>query len=114
MNNQPDGPGSRDPVEPIRSRDELLQRIRPFMNKIRASYNVQSLALFGSAVRDSLTAESDVDILVEFQGPPTSDDYFELKFFLEDILGWDVDLVTLKGLRPVFRSRVTEECIPIE
>ncbi|MBR32327.1 MAG: hypothetical protein CMN77_13560 [Spirochaetaceae bacterium] len=91
-----------------------MQRIRPMLPELRNSYNVESLALFGSAVRDELNPESDVDILVEYRNPPNSDNYFDLKFLLEDILGREVDLVTLNGLRPAFRSSVSEECIPIE
>jgi predicted nucleotidyltransferase len=46
------------------------------------------LALFGSVARDEATAESDVDLLVEFEGGATFDRYMDLKFFLEECLGF--------------------------
>jgi len=58
------------------------------------------LALFGSAARNSATTESDVDVLVAFDGPATSRGYFGVLFFLEDLVGCPVDLVTEKALRP--------------
>lgn len=62
-------------------------------------YGVQSLALFGSAARNRLRKTSDVDILVQFS-QPTWANYIGLKFYLEDLLGREVDLVTPKGLKP--------------
>ena len=53
---------------------------------------VKSLSLFGLVVQGGSRLESDVDILVEFKGRATFDRYMELKFFLEDLLGGDVDL----------------------
>ncbi|MBI2939097.1 MAG: metallopeptidase family protein, partial [Chloroflexi bacterium] len=55
-------------------------------------FGVKSLALFGSVARDEAGPESDVDVLVEFDGPPTFDQYIGLKLYLEDLLGAHVDL----------------------
>ena len=57
------------------------------------------MALFGSTARDAATANSDVDILVDFDGAATSQRYFGVQFYLEDLLGCAVDLVTEKALR---------------
>lgn len=57
-------------------------------------YGVKSLALFGSVARDEATANSDIDLLVEFDGKVTFDCYMDLKFFLEDSLGCPVDVVS--------------------
>jgi predicted nucleotidyltransferase len=48
---------------------------------------VTDLALFGSTVRDSARSDSDVDILVAFDGPATSERYFGVQFYLEDLFG---------------------------
>ena len=58
------------------------------------------LALFGSFARGQATDSSDIDILVAFDGPATSRSYFGVQFYLEDLLGRSVDLVTTKALRP--------------
>ena len=74
-----------------------------------SQFGVKSLALFGSVVRDKARSGSDVDILVEFEGTATFDRYMELEFFLEDLLGCPVDLVTRKALRPRLRPYVEKE-----
>ena len=74
-------------------------------------YGVRSLALFGSVVRGEQKPESDIDLLVEFEGPATFDGYMELKFYLEDLLGQSVDLVTLKALRPQLRPWIEQDLV---
>lgn len=76
-------------------------------------FGVKSLALFGSVARGEDRSESDVDVLVEFKGRATFDRYMELKFFLEDLLGGRVDLVTRKALRPSMRPAIEEEAIRV-
>ena len=73
-------------------------------------YDVKSLALFGSAARNRLRKRSDVDILVQFN-QPTWANYIGLKFYLEDLLGRDVDLVTPKGLKPAVRPSVEKDLL---
>ena len=68
-----------------------------------------NLALFGSFAREQATEKSDVDILVEFQGPATSKAYFGLQFYLEELLCRPVDLVTSKALRQEFRPYVQRD-----
>ena len=58
---------------------------------------------------DAARADSDIDILVSFYGPATSARYLGAQFFLEDLLGRPVDLVTDKALRPELRPLVERE-----
>ena len=74
-------------------------------------YGVKRLALFGSVVRNEAGADSDIDVLVEFEGRATFDAYMDLKFYLEDLLGKPVDLVTQKALRPQLRPRIERELV---
>ncbi|HEX7052493.1 MAG TPA: nucleotidyltransferase family protein [Burkholderiales bacterium] len=78
-----------------------------------ARFGVRRLAVFGSAARDELTESSDVDVLVEFEGPATFAAYMDLKFYLEDLLGRPVDLVTEKGLRQELRPYVEKELVVV-
>jgi predicted nucleotidyltransferase len=80
---------------------------------LAARFGVTRLALFGSVARDTATPDSDVDILVGFDGPATSARVFGVQFFLEDALGNPVDLVTEKALRSEFRPYVERERIDI-
>lgn len=76
-------------------------------------FGVTDLALFGSTARNTATANSDVDILVAFDGPATSKRYFGVQFYLEDLLKRPVDLVTEKALRPELRPFVEKEAIHV-
>jgi predicted nucleotidyltransferase len=69
----------------------------------------QALALFGSTVRNAARNDSDVDVLVDFDGPATSARYFGVQFYLENLLGCPVDLVTEKGLRAELRPFIERE-----
>ncbi len=70
---------------------------------------MKTLAVFGSVARDEARQDSDVDILVDFQGPATFNGYMDLKFFLEDLLGCPVDLVTRRSIRPRIKARIESE-----
>ena len=92
-------------------KDEVLWRLREHRDELRKRFGVKSLAVFGSVARGEAGPESDVDILVEFEGRATFDRYMGLKFFLEDLLGRRVDLVTRKALKPRLRPYVEREAI---
>lgn len=89
---------------------ELLARSKP---DLQARYSVTRLALFGSTARGEAGADSDVDVLVAFDGPATSKRYFGVQFYLEDLLGCPVDLVTEKALRPELRPYIEQEKIDV-
>jgi predicted nucleotidyltransferase len=72
-------------------------------------YGVARLALFGSAVRDTAREGSDIDILVAFDGPATAERYFGVQFYLEDLFGRPVDLVTENALRAELRPFIEQE-----
>ena len=92
-------------------RDEILKILRAHRDELRKQFGVKSLAVFGSVARGEAGPDSDVDILVEFEGRATFDRYMGLKFFLEDLLGRRVDLVTRKALKPRLRPYVEQEAI---
>ena len=91
-------------------RQTILSTLQEHRDKIY-SFGVHSLALFGSTARNQATEDSDLDSLVEFAGVATFDLYMDLKFFLEDLFGKPVDLVTKKSLKSQIRQRVLEEAI---
>ena len=86
----------------------ILSTIKP---ELTSRFGVNRLALFGSTARDAAQSNSDVDILVTFDGPATSARYFGVQFILEDLLGTRVDLVTEKALRAELRPFIEKEAI---
>ena len=89
---------------------ELLRRSKP---ELKARFGVTGLALFGSTARNTASSGSDVDVLVAFEGPATSKRYFGVQFYLEDLLGCPVDLVTEKALRPELRPYIEKERVNV-
>lgn len=79
--------------------------------ELASRFGVVTLALFGSTVRNMAREDSDVDILVSFDGPATSARYFGVQFYLEDLLGRPVDLVTDKALRQELRPYIENEAV---
>lgn len=95
------------------SRDEALNLLRAHKATLVERFGVTALALFGSTVRDQASDGSDVDILVCFDGPATAKRYFGVQFYIEDLLGRPVDLVTDKALRPELRPYVEAEAVHV-
>ena len=95
------------------SRDEALSLLRSHKAAIVEQFDIIELSLFGSTARDEADADSDIDILVRFNGPAHYRRYFGLQFYLEDLLAEPVDLVSEKALRKEFRPYVEAEAIRV-
>jgi predicted nucleotidyltransferase len=94
-------------------RAELISKLQACAPELAARFGVKRLALFGSFARDAARSDSDVDVLVDFGGPATPEAYFGVQFYLEDHLGFPVDLVTERALRPQLRPYVERDAIII-
>ncbi len=95
------------------NKQQALALLSQHRDEIAKKFAVKQLALFGSTARDEAREDSDVDILVEFEGPATFDGYFDLKDYLEQLFGRPVDLVTEKGLKPRARRHVEKDMIHV-
>lgn len=88
----------------------VLSRLKPELTK---RFGVTRVGLFGSTVHDKSGPESDVDIVVAFDGAATSRRYFGVQFLLEDALCHPVDLVTEKAMRPELQSYIYNELVNV-
>ncbi|MGH9856083.1 MAG: nucleotidyltransferase family protein [Blastocatellia bacterium] len=71
---------------------------------------VKRFGLFGSFARGQQHQQSDVDLLVEFEpGQKSFDNFMRLAFFLEELLGRKVDLVTPESLSPHIGPHILRE-----
>ena len=96
------------------TRDELIALLKSHKNYLARTFGVTDIACFGSTVRNDASETSDIDVLVSFDGPATSKRYFGVQFYLEDLLGRNVDLVTNKALRPELRAFIEKEAVHVE
>ena len=87
----------------------LIQQNRSELTK----FGVKSLSLFGSVARDEAKKNSDIDLLVEFNGKVTFDSFMDTKFFLEDLLGVKVDLVMPQAIRPRLKPYIMKDLIHV-
>lgn len=95
------------------NREQILKTLADHRHEIARRFGVKDLAVFGSAARDELRDDSDVDVLVEFEGPATYDGYFKLQDYLQALLGRPVDLVTERGLKPRARRHVEKDLVRV-
>lgn len=94
-------------------RDEALQLLRTHRAELRR-FGVATIKLCGSVARDEAREESDVDVLVDFErGAPRFNDYMDLKFYLEDLFGRDVDVLTPGGLKERARESILSQAIDV-
>ena len=96
------------------NRYEVLNMLRTHKPTFAQRFGVTELALFGSVVHDQAGEDSDINIRVRFSGPTTSKACFGLQFYLEDLLGRPVDLVTDKTLREEIRPYVEQGAIHVQ
>ena len=91
----------------------VLSKLKDCIEEIRQRFSVRTLAIFGSIARDEAADNSDVDVLVVFDRKASFDLFMDLKFYLEELLGLRVDLVTDKALRPQVRRIIEGELIDV-
>jgi len=85
--------------------EEIKDKIIPILKK----YGVKRASLFGSFVRGEERKDSDIDILVEFEGEKSLLDLAGLKIELEEILERKVDVLTYNSLHPLLKDRILKE-----
>ena len=93
--------------------DELLARLRELKPRAMARFKIRGLALFGSFVRGQQDAESDIDVLVEFEEGADLFDLTGLAMYLEEELRRKVDVVPKRALREEFRQSVLREVVAV-
>lgn len=89
-----------------------IEILKGHENTIMERYHVKRIGVFGSFARGEEKEGSDVDVLVEFEEKYESfDNYMDLKYFLEDLFGRKVDLVTVDALRPQLKDDILREVV---
>ncbi|MEK9714072.1 MAG: nucleotidyltransferase family protein [Thalassolituus sp.] len=89
---------------------DILSRCKPVLQE---RYGLTTLALFGSTARNDAREDSDIDILVGFDGKATSKQFFGVQFYLEEALGSPVDLVTEKAVREELKPYITQDRVDV-
>ena len=93
-------------------RSDIISQIRRHRLQL-TKLGVKSISLFGSVARGEDHPGSDVDILVEFEGPATFDRFMDTRFYLEDLLGRKVDLVIPQAIKPRMKPHVLQDLVHV-
>jgi predicted nucleotidyltransferase len=101
------------PSQQLKDADYYIRILRQHLPEIKEKYSVSYLGVFGSYIRGEQTNESDLDVLVEFDEAPGLFEYIELEYYLSDLLGVKVDLVTRTGLKPNIGKHILNEVISL-
>lgn len=96
-----------------KSLDEIRRLLRQEMPRLQREYAVRSLEIFGSFVRGEASANSDLDLLVNFDDTPTLFGFVRLEHELSQLLGVKVDLVMKDGLKPALGARILAEAVSL-
>lgn len=92
---------------------EIRQSLHQLLPTLTEQYQVKSLGVFGSFVRQEQRADSDLDLLVTFIEPPSLLRFIELENFLADSLGIQIDLVMQDALKPAISRQILQEVVPV-
>ena len=79
--------------------------------QLAQSSSVKTIAVFGSAARNELRPDSDIDIVVDFEHSPGFFAIADLEDRLSAELGHPIDLFTPASLHPLLRDRILKEAV---
>ena len=83
---------------------KILEKHRDVLLK----YKVKRIGLFGSFVRGEQSLKSDIDFFVDFE-EPSFDNFMGLSYFLEELFGRKVEILTPAGVESIRIDHVKEE-----
>ena len=86
----------------------VIETLRAHKAEIQERYSVRRIGVFGSYARGEQKATSDIDVLVEFE-TPTFDNFMDLAFYLEELFGRKVDLLTPEGVKGIRIKEIAKE-----
>ncbi|MBS7612147.1 nucleotidyltransferase family protein [Candidatus Bathyarchaeota archaeon] len=95
----------------MKSLEEIKSILAEHKNELRERFKVKGIGIFGSFVRGEQKKRSDIDILVEFEEPPSLFEFMDLEDYLSKLLGLKVDLVTRDSLKPRIGEHILREVV---
>jgi hypothetical protein len=92
---------------------DVVKKLADLKPTLTTQYKVKEISLFGSFVRGEQGANSDIDLLAEFD--PTADlfDLIGLELYLEDVFKRAVDVVPKPALRAELRDSILQQVVAI-
>ena len=95
------------------SREDVVAILRSQRQALKEQFGVTEIYLFGSFARDEATEDSDVDVVVKFEGKPSLMTYSGTQLHLEEKLGRSVDVAQLEDFRKELRPYVERDLMEV-
>ena len=92
----------------------IPQDVKEKILVISEKHNVRKIAVFGSIVRGTSNDDSDIDILIEFEGKKSLFDLVRFEEELELVLQRKVEVITYKSLHPLLEERILNEQVVLK
>lgn len=92
---------------------QILTQLRGLLPSIKEQYNVKEIEVFGSYVRSEENSSSDLDILVTYSKTPSLLQFVNLKNYLSDSLGLEVDLIMRESVKPNLSENIFKETLAV-
>lgn len=93
---------------------DIISAIKANKDILSNNFGVDDIAVFGSYVKNLQKTTSDIDVFVTFKkGYKTFDNFMELKFYLENLLKFKIDLVIKESIRKEFKDAIYKEAVHV-
>jgi len=90
-----------------------IEKYKEIILEILKKHEVKKASLFGSIVREELTINSDIDLIIEFKGDKSLLDLAALQIELEEKLKLKVDVLTYNSIHPLLKDQILAEQVKI-
>ena len=97
----------------MKTLNEIKQSLSIQKTMLLTKYKVNRLGIFGSYVRGEQQQDSDLDVLIDYEEPPSLITLIELEYYLSEVIGVKVDLVTNNGIKPQLKDYILKEVVYI-
>ena len=100
-------------MKTVLNRDDVLDLLRQHKSIMKERFGVSEISLYGSFARDEASEDSDIDVIVKFEGRPTLMTYSRAQIYVEKLVGRSVDLAQKQDLREEIRPNVERDLINV-
>jgi len=93
--------------------ESQIEKYKEIILEILKKHEVKKASLFGSIVREEMTTNSDIDLIIEFKGDKSLLDLAALQIELEEKLKLKVDILTYNSIHPLLKDQILAEQVEI-
>ncbi len=98
----------------MKTLEQILRILSEHRRELEERFKIKEIAVFGSYTRGEQEEQSDLDLLIEFEeGFKTFDNYMDSKFYLEDLLNTNIDLVLKSALKERLKEAIIKEAVNV-